>query len=213
MSKYNFKQRRHEMVEKQLKGRDIVDEKVLDAMGKVEREKFLPKDQRHLAYADHPVPIGYDQTISQPYIVALMCQLLELKGDEVIMDIGTGLGYQAAVLAQLAKKVVTIEIVEELGQKAEENLAELGYQNVKVVIRNGKEGFQKAAPYDGIKVAAATRKIPDAWKDQLKDGGRIVLPLKKGRWSEDLVRLTKDTTGFKEESFGAVAFVPLVDVE
>jgi protein-L-isoaspartate(D-aspartate) O-methyltransferase len=205
----NFQERRKEMVEKHLKARDISDEDVLEAMSQVPREKFVPKGRRDQAYSDHPVDIGHGQTISQPYIVAYMCQILDLKKDEKVLDIGTGLGYEAAVLSNLVDEVVSVEIIEDLAKSARERLNDVGYDNVEVVVGDGREGYDEKAPYDAIKVAAATRKIPQAWKDQLKVGGRMVLPFKSGRWGEDLIKVTKTQDGFEREELGAVAFVPL----
>jgi protein-L-isoaspartate(D-aspartate) O-methyltransferase len=205
-----FEQLREKMVQEQLKARDITDERVLDAMASVPREMFMPEDKWDLAYADHPVPIGHGQTISQPYIVALMSQLLDLDGSEVVLDVGTGCGYQAAVLGKLAKKIVSVEIIEDLAESAKDNLSNCGYDNVQVVVGDGRKGYAEQAPYDGIKSAAATREVPQAWKDQLASGGKIVLPLSSGRWGQELVRLTKAGEDFEKESFGAVAFVPLV---
>jgi protein-L-isoaspartate(D-aspartate) O-methyltransferase len=208
--KNNFKKLRNKMVQEDLKGRDISDKAVLQAMSKVPREEFLPDDKRTQAYEDHPVEIGYGQTISQPYIVALMCQLLNLSKSDKVLDIGTGLGYEAAVLSEIVEEVVTVEIIDDLAREARDRLKKNGFANVEVVNQNGRKGYSKKAPYDAIKVAAATREIPQVWKDQLKVGGRILVPLKKGRWGEDLMRLTKKEKGFRKESFGAVAFVPLV---
>jgi protein-L-isoaspartate(D-aspartate) O-methyltransferase len=206
----NFKQKRYQMVEEQLKARDITNQRILKAMEKVPREKFVPDNLQSSAYADHPLSIGYNQTISQPYVVAKMCQLLELNGDEKILDIGTGSGYQTAVLSYLAKQVISIEVIPDLAKSARETLKSLNYNNVKVVIGDGRNGAPDFAPFNAIKSAAASKDVPRAWKEQLKIGGRIVLPLKNGL-HQNLVRLTKTETGFKKENFGGVMFVPLVE--
>jgi protein-L-isoaspartate(D-aspartate) O-methyltransferase len=205
----NFKQQRQQMVEVQLKSRDITDQRVLEAMNQIPREKFVPKEIRFSAYADRPLSIGHHQTISQPYVVALMCQLLKLKGTEKILDVGTGSGYQAAVLSRLAKKVITIEVIPDLAKKAKEILGKLNYQNVIVIIGDGRKGSPDHAPFDKIISAAASENIPQAWKNQLKTGGQIVLPMEHGL-GQKLVRVTKTNSGFKKESFGGVMFVPLV---
>ncbi len=206
----NFAKQRQLMVEHQLESRDITDQNVLAAMSQVPREKFVPDHQRINAYADHPLPIGHNQTISQPYVVALMCQLLELSGNEKVLDIGTGSGYQAAVLSHLAKEVISIEVIPELAESAEQTLKKLGYNNVTVIIGDGREGAPDYAPFDGITSAAASDQVPRSWKKQLKIGGRIVLPLKDGAFQR-LTRLTKTEEGFKKETFGGVAFVPLIE--
>ncbi len=204
-----FARLRQEMVEKQLKGRDIVDSRVLRAINKVPREEFVPKDFENHVYDDGPLSIGCGQTISQPYIVALMCQMLELKGNEKVLDIGTGSGYQAAVLSLLAKKVISIERIPQLAKSARKTLKRFNYNNIKVIVGDGSQGVFKEAPFDAIVCAAATAKIPQAWKDQLKDGGRIVLPLKKG-WIQYLIRITKKNKKFLRQTICPVAFVPLV---
>jgi len=204
-----FEQERQLMVKDQLRARDITDARVLKVMGQVPREDFVPSDQQHSAYHDSPLAIGSGQTISQPYIVAKMCQLLNLTGEEKVLDIGTGSGYQAAVLSLLAKEVVSIEIVETLANKAKKTLASLGYDNVEVIIGDGRQGVPDRAPFDRIIAAATATQVPPAWKKQLKPGGIIVLPLKVG-WQERLVRLTKKGKKLKQEEFCPVAFVPLV---
>lgn len=205
----NFRKQRQLMVERQLKSRDITDQNVLEAMSKVPREKFVPQGQKGNAYADYALAISHDQTISQPYVVALMCQLLELEGSEKVLDIGTGSGYQAAVLSQLAKEVISIEVIPELAESAKQTLKKLNYNNIKIITGDGRKGAPEYAPFEGIKSAAASLKIPPAWKEQLKLGGHIVLPLKDILYQK-LVRLTKTKQGFEKESFGGVAFVPLV---
>jgi len=209
MKKNNFAQLRQWMVEEQLLSRDIADPKVIKAMSKVPRQEFVPQNLRRYAYRDSPLLIGFGQTISQPYIVALMCQFLELKGNEKVLDIGTGLGYQAAVLGLLAKKVISIERIRKLAESAKKTLKKLDFNNVKIVIGDGSKGVPDEAPFDAIICAAATSKIPKLWKEQLKEGGRVVLPLEKNL-SQYLVRITKKGKQFLRETFCPVAFVPLI---
>lgn len=208
----SVQKQRQQMVNQQLKSRDITDPHVLQVMSKVPREKFVPKQVRSSAYADHPLSIGHNQTISQPYVVALMCQLLELSGNEKILDIGTGSGYQAAVLSHLAKEVISVEVIPELAERAEKTLNELNYKNVKVIVGDGRKGAPDYAPFDGIKSAAASKDIPKTWKEQLKIGGKIVLPLEHDL-GQKLIRVTKTKSGFKKEAFGGVMFVPLIKKE
>lgn len=203
-----FYQKRLEMVEYQLKGRDIVDKRVLDAMLKVERHKFVPKDLQHLAYIDEPLPIGFGQTISQPYIVALMTQLLELKGDEKVLEIGTGSGYQAAILAELSKEVYTIEIIPQLTQRAEKLLKDLGYKNIFVKIGDGYLGWPEYAPFDKIILTCAPEEIPQTLVEQLKDGGKMVLPV--GSVAQDLVVVEKQKGRIITKSIIPVRFVPMI---
>ena len=196
------------MIELHLKGRDIVDTKVLKAMKDVPRDMFVPEFLQDQAYADYPLPIGEDQTISQPYIVALMTQLLELKGKEKVLEVGTGLGYQAAVLSKLTKKVYSIEINEKLAKKAELILKKLKYNNIKVIVGDGSRGYKKAAPYDAIIVTAAARKVPEMLIEQLKEGGRLVVPV--GNFlAQELIRIIKKDGKTKKESVCGVRFVPL----
>lgn len=202
-------QMRANMVEYQLRRRGIKDERVLQAFLKVPRHKFVrPQDIWH-AYEDYPLSIGYGQTISQPYMVAIMTELLELKGDERVLEIGTGSGYQAAILAELAKEVFTIERIPELARKAEAVLQELGYTNVKVIIGDGTKGLPEYAPYDAIIVTAAAPRPPQPLLEQLKDGGRLVVPVGT-RKLQDLFRITRIGNEFKTENFGPCLFVPLI---
>lgn len=197
------------MVQEQLMGRDIIDQGVLKAMRSVPREKFVPHAFENLAYTDGPLPIGHEQTISQPYIVALMCQLFNLKGTEKVLDVGTGSGYQAAVLSLLAKKVISVEIVPELATTAQDRLHKLGYTNVTVITGDGSQGIPNEAPFDAIVSAAAAKNIPPAWIKQLSDGGRIVMPI-ASILGQELVKITKSKGRLNKEFFGGVAFVPLV---
>jgi protein-L-isoaspartate(D-aspartate) O-methyltransferase len=205
----SFKKQRETMLVNQLQARDITDQRVLAAFKQVPREKFIDRPLRHQAYIDYPLPIDQAQTISQPYVVAKMCQLAKLTGVETVLDIGTGSGYQAAILSLLAKQVFTIEIIESLAKKAQQRLKKLGYKNVKVIHGDGQLGLKKHAPFDLIKSAAASEKIPEAWKKQLKNGGKIILPLVTKR-GQELIRLTKYKNSFKKEKFGLVVFVPLI---
>src|SRR4030042_2223240 len=181
--KGDFKTMRQKMVETQIKARGVKDPRVLSAMHKVERHLFVPKELQTSAYTDQPLPIGEDQTISQPYIVALMTELLELKGGENVLEIGTGSGYQAAILAELAKEVYTIEIVEPLASSAKNRLLELGYQNINVKAGDGYLGWPEVGPFDAIIVTAAPDHIPKPLIDQLQEGGRMVIPV--GAYSQE----------------------------
>lgn len=204
----NFDFLRKLMVEEQLRPRGIADERVLAAMGEVPREKFVPVELGNHAYDDCPLPIGFGQTISQPYVVALACQLLALKGDEKVLDIGTGSGYAAAILSKLAAKVISVEKISELAEGARGTLAELDCCNVTVITGDGRLGYPAEAPFEAIHSAAASGDIPLAWKDQLAEGGRLVLPLQKGLL-QNLTKITKKNGEFFEESWGGVVFVPL----
>ena len=197
------------MVERQLRRRGISDERVLAAMERVPRDLFVPESLRDLAYEDGALPIGYGQTISQPYIVAVICSLLELSGSGRVLDVGTGSGYQAAVLAELADEVMTIERVPELAERAKTALAEAGYRDVDVRVGDGALGVPDKAPFDGIAVAAAAPTIPEALYDQLADGGRLVLP-RGSRWGQDLVLVLKTREGPVERESVPCRFVPLV---
>lgn len=188
---------------------DISDDRVLNAMQEVPRELFVTPHLKEYAYANAPFDIGYGQTISQPYVVALMCQILELKATDVVLDIGTGSGYQAAVLSRLCEKVVSIEIIPELAKKATNTLRELGYDNIEIVVGDGNEGYSLKGPYDKIVSAAATNQIPNSWIDQLKNGGKIVTPMTNNSLQK-LFSLTKQGDIFKKEDYGYVRFVPLV---
>lgn len=199
---------RHRMVAEQLVARGITAPRVLQAMRAVPRHLFVPEEYRHLAYADGPLPIGEDQTISQPYIVALMTQLLELKGDETVLEIGTGSGYQAAVLGKLARQVYTIEIHDTLARKAARTLQQLGYSNVSVMTGDGSRGLLAHGPFDGILVAAAAPEVRGVLLEQLANGGRLVIPI-GGEAGQVLQRWTRRGNHFKREEIAPVAFVPL----
>jgi protein-L-isoaspartate(D-aspartate) O-methyltransferase len=200
------------MVERQLRRRDVGDERVLAAMARVPRELFLPTELRDRAYDDAALPIGGGQTMSQPYIVAKMCELLSLHGDERVLDVGTGSGYHAAVLAELAEEVVTIERVLELAQRSREALIAAGYDNVDVRIGDGTLGVPDRAPYDAIAVAAAAPVLPESLYDQLKIGGRIVVPV-GGRANQRLQLIVKSPEGPAVVRSVPCRFVPLVGKE
>lgn len=200
------------MVEEQLRQREVVDQRVLEAMEEVPRHLFVPQDSRTAAYEDYPLPIGQGQTISQPYIVALMLQALELTGNEHALEVGTGSGYQAAVLSRLVKHVYTVEIIPELADSARTILKQLQYDNVEVVAANGSIGWKAGAPYDAIIVAAASPVVPHALVEQLRDGGRLVLPV-GSLVQQRLLRIRKREEEISTEDLGGCAFVPLVGEE
>ena len=200
---------RERMVERQLRRRGIADESVLAAMARVPRELFVPPHLRHLAYEDAALPIGYGQTISQPYIVGVICSLLALEGSENVLDVGTGSGYQAAVLAELAAQVTTIERVPQLMERALEALAQAGYEGVDVRLGDGSLGVPEKAPFEGIAVAAAAPTMPERLYEQLADGGRLVLP-RGSRWGQDLVQVVKTPDGPAERESVPCRFVPLL---
>jgi protein-L-isoaspartate(D-aspartate) O-methyltransferase len=203
---------RERMVERQLRGRDIVDERVLDAMERVPRELFVPEDLRRQAFDDAALPIGAGQTISQPYMVARICEELGLDGDERVLDVGTGSGYQAAVLAELADEVHSIERVPELAEQARRNLAAAGYDRVVIHVGDGSRGLPEHASYDAIAVAAAAPGFPQALYDQLKPGGRLVVPVGK-RHGQRLQVIVRSPEGPAVLRSVPCRFVPLVGEE
>jgi protein-L-isoaspartate(D-aspartate) O-methyltransferase len=205
--KGDFKTMRERMVETQIKARGVKEPRVLTAMLKVERHLFVPKHLQPTAYSDQPLPIGEGQTISQPYIVALMTELLELKGDEKVLEVGTGSGYQAAILAELAKEVYTIEIVEKLANSAEKLLLQLGYKNIRVKAGDGYLGWPEAAPFDAIIVTCAPDHIPKPLVDQLKEGGRMVIPV--GEYTQELKKIVKRAGKLETTNAIPVIFVPM----
>lgn len=206
----DFTALRKVMVQAQLMPRGIKDPRVLSAFNKVPREKFVSAKYLDTAYGDFPLPIGYGQTISQPYMVALMTEQFALSGSERILEIGTGSGYQAAILAELVEFVYGIERIPNLSSQAEKILKELGYQNVELEIANGTSGWKKHAPYDGIIVAAAAGKAPSALLDQLKEGGRLIIPL-GGSFGQTLTVITKTKDKLISEAICDCVFVPLVE--
>jgi protein-L-isoaspartate(D-aspartate) O-methyltransferase len=200
------------MVDRQLRRRGIADERVLAAMARVPRELFVPDGVRAYAYADDALPIGEGQTISQPYVVATICSLLVLEGAERVLDVGTGSGYQAAVLAELAAEVVTIERIPELAETAREALARAGYPNVEVRVGDGSLGVPDRAPFDAIAVAAAVPTVPHALYDQLVEGGRVVVP-RGSRQGQELVLVVRTPERPVERTVLPVRFVPLLGDE
>lgn len=211
MVDYDFAAMRAQMVTEQLAERGITETAVLHAMGLVPREQFVPEAYWGAAYNDGPLPIGEKQTISQPYVVAYMLELLALKPDSTVLEIGTGSGYAAAVLSRLAAQVITMERHEILAWSARERLTALGYDNVIVMHGDGTLGCEEFAPYDGIVVAAGGPDVPLPLKEQLKIGGRLVMPVGKNKRHQQLVRvIRKSLYDYRQESKGPVAFVPLV---
>lgn len=198
---------RARMVQQQLERRGIRDPRVLAAMGKVPRHEFVSARYQPRAYNDSPLPIGEQQTISQPYIVAFMTEQLQLKGDERVLEVGTGSGYQAAVLAELCRNVHTIEIIDQLATRARETLERLGYRTVRVRTGDGYRGWPAVAPFDAIIVTAAPDHVPQPLIDQLKIGGRMIVPV--GDANQELIRLTKTADGVREERLLPVRFVPM----
>src|SRR5437763_14963015 len=196
------------MVEQQLKPRGIKDERVFAAMAKVPREEFIPVDARAGAYEDGPLPIGYDQTISQPYIVAFMTEQLRPRPSDRVLEIGSGSGYQAAILAEFVAEVYTIEIVEPLAKSAEETLQRLGYRNVHVKVGDGYKGWPDHAPFDAIIVTCAPNHVPQQLTDQLKDGGRMIIPVGE-RFAQELYLLDKKNGRLRESAVLPVRFVPM----
>ena len=198
---------RQRMVAEQIEARGVKSPQVLNALRTVPRHEFVPPAGRHEAYGDHPLPIGHGQTISQPYIVAFMTEALGLTGGEKVLEVGTGSGYQAAVLSQVASAVYSIEIVAPLAEEARERMARLGYRNVFLRAGDGYKGWPEAAPFDAIIVTAAAPRIPEPLKAQLKDGGRLVIPV--GDANQELVVLTRRGETFEERRVLPVLFVPM----
>lgn len=200
---------RQRMVDQQLRGRDITDRRVLAAMGQVPRHRFVRPIDLPLAYADAPLPIGHRQTISQPYIVALMTQLIDPQPGDKLLEVGTGSGYQAAILAVLVQRVISIERIASLARQARDVLGDLGIRNVEVVEGDGTRGHPAEAPYAGILVTAGAPRVPDALRDQLAEGGRLVLPV-GSRDGQMLERWTRRGGDVQCERIAPVAFVPLI---
>jgi protein-L-isoaspartate(D-aspartate) O-methyltransferase len=205
----SYQEDRLRMVRSQIKGRGVRDQRVLQAMRDVPRHLFVPSERRHLAYTDGPLPIGGGQTISQPYIVALMTELLDLSGSERVLEVGTGSGYQAAVLSKLAAQVYSLDRIAELAEQARIRLEDMGCTNVEVQVGDGSQGLPEHAPYDGILVTAAAPQVPEALKQQLADGGSLVLPV-GSRAGQILERWTREGDSFRAEKIAPVAFVPLI---
>ncbi len=208
----SYEEQRKEMVLTQIKMRGIKDKKVLDAMMKVPRHAFVIEAYLKHAYDDSPLPIGYEQTISQPYIVAFMTEKLELKTGNRVLEIGTGSGYQTAVLAQICDSVFTIEIIEPLGKRAIEIFEELNYENIYTRIGDGYKGWPQKAPFDAIIVTCAPTDIPKQLEEQLAEGGRMIIPV--GRtWAQELYLLKKENGKLKQKAVLPVRFVPMIDEE
>jgi protein-L-isoaspartate(D-aspartate) O-methyltransferase len=208
----DFAELRELMVDRQLRRRGISDERVLAAMAKIPREHFVPEDVRRSAYNDSALPIGYEQTISQPWVVAAICQALDLDRGEAVLEVGTGSGYSAAVLSELADQVISIERVPELGETARERLEELGIANVEVIVGDGSKGHPERAPYDGIAVHAATPEAPHSLLAELAEGGRLVVPIATGS-ADLLTAFIRAEEGLRQETIGPCRFVPLIGAE
>jgi protein-L-isoaspartate(D-aspartate) O-methyltransferase len=210
----DFAAEREAMVQRQIDRRGIHDPKILEAFRAVPREKFMSEDYADLAYGDHPLPIEAGQTISQPYIVALMIQAAGIKPGDTVLEVGAGSGYAAAVMSRIAGKVIAIERQSELVKVATERMQRLGYDNVRIVEGDGTRGFADEAPFDAILAAASGSHVPPAWIDQLADGGRIVMPVGDPSWIQKLVKVTKGPGGkLITEDLGGVRFVPLIGEE
>jgi protein-L-isoaspartate(D-aspartate) O-methyltransferase len=205
----NLAEEKAKMLREHLGARGINNDRVLAAFAAVPREEFVSERHRDLSYADAPLEIGEKQTISQPYTVAFMTQLLDPQPEDIILEIGTGSGYQAAILSKLAKKVYTIERFRELGRKAERTLGQLGYENIEVIIGDGSKGLPKKAPFDGIIITAAAPELPQPLLDQLKIGGRLVAPVGSDLVQE-MIKVVKTKAGLEEECHPGFRFVPLV---
>ncbi|MCH6232907.1 protein-L-isoaspartate(D-aspartate) O-methyltransferase [Cognataquiflexum rubidum] len=203
-----YKAMREQMVKNQIEARGITDQEILRAMRKVPRHLLVPEDQRVYAYEDRPLPIGEGQTISQPYIVAYMTDLIAPKKYMKVLEIGTGSGYQAAVLAEMVEEVYTIEIVENLGKRAKKDLDNLGYTNINFRIGDGYQGWKENSPFDAIIVTAAAEKVPQPLIDQLKEGGKMVIPVGPEGKVQDLLLLEKSKDQIKTTNLGPVRFVP-----
>jgi len=204
----DFKKLREEMVEKQIVARGIKDKRVVEAMRRVERHLFVPREFRDKAYEDHPLPIGEGQTISQPYIVAYMTELLELHPDDRVLEIGTGSGYQTAILAELAGEIFTVELIPSLSYSAQDILNELGYTNIVFKIGNGYDGWEERAPFDKIIVTAAPVELPRKLVEQLRVSGRMCIPI--GEYDQMLYLVIKTEKGVQSIPKIPVAFVPLI---
>ena len=202
-----FELQRREMVEDQLRPRGIEDELVLAAMSKIPRHQFLDSFWKDFAYSDRPLPIGHNQTISQPYIVAYMSEAAQISPQDKVLEIGTGCGYQTAVLGEIAKQVYSIEIIPQLAEKARRTLSQLGYKNIKVKTGDGYQGWAEHAPYDAIVVTAAPEEIPQTLIDQLKQNGKMVIPV--GKWHQEIIVLTKTKDRIVAKTTIPVRFVPM----
>jgi len=209
VSAQDFEKERENLVRQHIIGEGIEDAETIRSMRTVPREEFVPADLRRMAYANKPLPIGYGQTISQPYIVAVMTELLELEPGDKVLEIGTGSGYQAAILAEITDEVYTVEIIPELAQSAWERLTSLGYDKITASNADGYYGWEEYAPYDAIIVTAAPDHIPQPLVEQLKDGGRMVIPVGPVGWYQTLWLITKEGGETEYHNKGGVQFVPL----
>jgi protein-L-isoaspartate(D-aspartate) O-methyltransferase len=203
-----FSRQRDNMVEVQIRSRGLGDEKILEAMRRVERHLFVPFELRPYAYGDEPLPIGEGQTISQPYIVAYMTEALKLKGGERVLEVGTGTGYQTAILAEIAGEIYTVEIIAALSESAQQRLHGLGYRNIRFKVGDGTFGWEEYAPYDAIIVTAAPPSVPRKLQEQLRVSGRMVIPV--GAGFQELVLITREKKDFRKKKLLPVRFVPLV---
>jgi len=208
--KVDFEAERERMVSEQIEARGIKNKSILAVMRRVPRHLFVPKNMRSYSYQDEPLPIGKGQTISQPYIVAYMTEALKLKGDEKVLEVGTGSGYQAAILAELVREVHTIEIISALSNKAQKVLKELGYINIFFQIGNGYFGWKEKSPYDAVIVTAAPESVPKQLQYQLEVSGRMIIPV--GSMFQELVLITREKKKFKKKRLLPVRFVPLISV-
>jgi protein-L-isoaspartate(D-aspartate) O-methyltransferase len=204
-----FASSRQRMVTEQIASRGVTDARVLEAFRRVPRHLFVPESSEAEAYEDHPVPIGQGQTISQPYIVAIMTEALGLHGGESVLEVGTGCGYQSAILAELADRVYSLEIVASLAEEARARLLRLGYLNVTVKVGDGYAGWPDAAPFDAIMVAAAAPRVPEPLKAQLREGGRLVIPVGSDSLDQELILLTRRGERCEERRILPVRFVPM----
>jgi len=210
----DFTAEREAMVERHLQRRGITEQAILDAFGAIPREAFISPDYAHLAYGDHPLPIEAGQTISQPYIVALMIQAAGIRAGDTVLEVGAGSGYAAAVISRIAGKVIGIERQHDLVEVARERLKRLGYDNVEIVEGDGTKGCPEHAPFDAILAAASGSHVPNTLIDQLADGGRLVMPVGDPGWVQELVKVTKGPNGrLIQENLGGVRFVPLIGEE
>jgi len=205
-----YAKKRQIMIEKDIRGRGVTDKKVLDVMGKTPRHLFVEGHLRDAAYEDYPLPIDEGQTISQPYVVALMTEVLQLKPSDRVLEIGTGSGYQAAILAEIVKEVYTIEIRKGLAEKAEKRLKDMGYKNVKVKYGDGYFGWEEYTPFDAIIITAAANHIPPSLIKQLKEGGRLIIPLGSTVYSQTLILAIKKKGELNLQEITSVRFVPMI---
>jgi protein-L-isoaspartate(D-aspartate) O-methyltransferase len=212
MASVNYAAERADMISTQLVRRGIVDRRVLEAIDQTPRHLFVPEELEPQAYDDNPLHIGDGQTISQPYIVAFMTEMLDLRPEDKVLEIGTGSGYQAAILASLVREVITIERVEDLARRAQRRLERLGYHNVRVVSADGTCGYAEAAPFDAIMVTAASPRVPPSLRDQLAVGGKLICPVGT-RQSQRLVKLIRTPKGERQEDGIQCIFVPLIGAE